>query len=361
MCIRDRSYDEETEFSITGLPNGTTVKYTPSQSISVNQDGEISFELTIPEEAEAKIYPLLVKGTNSGNGRVEPTGLSLKVLSNDYDNDGIKNDLDNCPNTANPNQEDFDEDDIGDVCDPNPIPSDTLTIEYTDETCRSSDDGTLKVAIKGDLKFTIAVTGGPSDFSHTPELIDGTNWSLINLKSGLYKVCLTTESFPNLNQCFDANIEQPQDLAVLTSISRENRRASLDLSGGTKYNIILNGNLITTYDDYIDLSLSSGINTIKVTTNLECQGVFEETIFISEDILLSPNPANASSKLWVGGFDENVNITLFDITGRIIWTRNDKVPYSRSLNVPFSNVKSGLYILKVDSETIKKSIKVIKE
>jgi hypothetical protein len=89
--------------------------------------------------------------------------------------------------------------------------------------------------------------------------------------------------------------------------------------------------------------------------------VFEETIFISEDILLSPNPANASSKLWVGGFDENVNITLFDITGRIIWTRNDKVPYSRSLNVPFSNVKSGLYILKVDSETIKKSIKVIKE
>ena len=356
-----KSYDEETEFSITGLPNGTTVKYTPSQSIGVNQDGEISFELTIPEEAEAKIYPLLVKGTNSGNSRVEPTGLSLKVLSNDYDNDGIKNDLDNCPNTANPNQEDFDEDDIGDVCDPNPIPSDTLTIEYTDETCRSSDDGTLKVAIKGDLKFTIAVTGGPSDFSHTPELIDGTNWSLINLKSGLYKVCLTTESFPNLNQCFDANIEQPQDLAVLTSISRENRRASLDLSGGTKYNIILNGNLITTYDDYIDLSLSSGINTIKVTTNLECQGVFEETIFISEDILLSPNPANASSKLWVGGFDENVNITLFDITGRIIWTRNDKVPYSRSLNVPFSNVKSGLYILKVDSETIKKSIKVIKE
>jgi len=31
------------------------------------------------------------------------------------------------------------------------------------------------------------------------------------------------------------------------------------------------------------------------------------------------------------------------------------------LNVPFSEVKSGLYILKVDSETIKKSIKVIRE
>ena len=181
------------------------------------------------------------------------------------------------------------------------------------------------------------------------------------LKAGTYEVCLTSESFPVLKQCFSTKIEEPADLGVASDIDRNKKQISLDLSGGTKYNIILNGNLITTYDNYIDLSLSSGINTIKVTTNLECQGVFEETIFISEDILLSPNPANASSKLWVGGFDENVNITLFDITGRIIWTRNDKVPYSRSLNVPFSNVKSGLYILKVDSETIKKSIKVIKE
>jgi hypothetical protein len=29
--------------------------------------------------------------------------------------------------------------------------------------------------------------------------------------------------------------------------------------------------------------------------------------------------------------------------------------------VPFSDVKAGMYILKVDSETIKKSIKVIRE
>ena len=358
-----KNYNEETEFSITGLPTGSTVKYTPSQKISINQDGELSIELTISDNAVPKTYPLVIKGTNSGSSKIEETGISLIVLSNDYDNDGIKNKDDNCPNTPNPLQEDFDNDDIGDVCDPYPIPVDTLKIEYTDETCRNSNDGTIKVTIKGDLgfSFTVAVTGGPTDFSHTPESISGSDWSLTGLKAGLYKVCLTTTAFPNMKQCFDANVEQPQDLAVLSGVSRENRRVSLDMSGGTKYNILLNGNLITTYDDNIDLSLSPGINTIRVTANKECQGVYEEIIFISEDILLSPNPANASSKLWVGGFDDNVNITLFDITGRVIWTRNDKVPYSRSLDVPFNNVKSGLYILKVDSETIKKSIKVIRE
>ena len=61
--------------------------------------------------------------------------------------------------------------------------------------------------------------------------------------------------------------------------------------------------------------------------------------FISENILLSPNPANESSNLWVGGDDDDVNLTLFDISGRIIWTKNDKVPYSRSVNVPLIDVE----------------------
>ena len=36
------------------------------------------------------------------------------------DNDGIRNNVDNCPNTPNANQADFDHDNIGDVCDSDP-------------------------------------------------------------------------------------------------------------------------------------------------------------------------------------------------------------------------------------------------
>jgi len=290
-------------------------------------------------------------------------GDGIGDVCDDSDGDGIFDSVDNCPTNANADQADRDGDGEGDACDPNPLPKDTFSLKASDETCKSSNNGSISLTIKGEFSqpFGIKVTGGPTGFNFTPQNTSSSNWSLDNLEAGNYWVCLTSSSFGTLNQCFNANIKEPADLTVASDVDRNKKSISLDLSGGTKYNVILNGNLITTYEDNIDLSLSPGINTIKVTANKECQGIFEETIFISENILLSPNPANASSKLWVGGFDENVNITLFDITGRVIWTRNDKVPYSRSLNVPFSNVRSGMYILKVDSETIKKSIKVIRE
>ena len=42
---------------------------------------------------------------------------SWNIISNDIDNDGICNNLDNCPDNYNPYQEDFNNDDVGDACD----------------------------------------------------------------------------------------------------------------------------------------------------------------------------------------------------------------------------------------------------
>ena len=357
------NYDFETTFSLEGLPDNTEITYSPSNTISINDNGEITFELKISNEAEPKEYPIIIKATASGQ-TIESVGINLKILSNDFDNDGIKNSEDNCENTANPDQKDFDGDGLGDVCDPNPFPNDTFTLFYTNEVCRSSNDGYLDLTIKGEwgeFPFTVSVTSNLQGFSFDPVEIEGSTWNLSGLEAGIYEVCLTNSLFPNFKQCFNANIEQPVDLSVLTAINRENRQVKLSLNGSDSYDILLNGNLIKTSNSNINLDLKAGFNTIKVFTNLRCQGVFEETIFISEDILLSPNPANSNSKLWVGGNDNTINMTLFDISGRIIWSKDDKVPYNRSVNVPFNNIKSGIYILQVDSETVNKSIKVIKE
>ena len=299
---------------------------------------------------------------NANQSDIDSDGIG-DLCDDDMDNDTILNANDNCPKIKNTDQKDFDGDGLGDACDPNPVPNDTFSIKTSDETCKESDNGIIELTIKGTFSdsFGIQISGGPTGFSFSPQNISGSTWSLKNLKSGNYWVCLTSSTFSTLKQCFNANINEPKDIDVSSIIDRDNKIASLDLDGGSNYNITINGNLIKTSNNFIDLALSPGINIIEVKTDKDCQGVYEETIFISEDIMLSPNPVKSSSTLWVGGNDQNVNMTLFDITGKVIWTRNEQVPYSRSVNVPFSNVRSGLYILKVDSETIKKSIKVIKE
>ena len=300
--------------------------------------------------------------------RNKTAGILLEVTSDDVDNDGIKNDVDNCPETANTDQSDLDGDGIGDVCDPNPLPRDTFSLQSSNETCRSSNDGKMQLDVKSDglpsdtnIKFTLAVTGGPSGFSHTPELIEGDSWKIEQLQAASYTVCLTSESVANFEQCFNVVITEPQDLSVLSSRAQDSDIVNLTMSGSEIYTIIHNNSTIKTSNSKLDIELKKGLNVIKVYAEKECQGVYEETIFNSEDILLSPNPARTSSKLWIGGNDKNVNLSMFDNAGRLLWTNENNVPSSRSIDIQVSNLRPGLYYVKVQSETVKKTAKLIKE
>ncbi len=359
-------FNEDVQFSIDGLPTDTNVTYDPSQSFTINQDGTLKIGLTIDIDAENKSYPLTINAVS--NAQNENANIVLVVTSDDNDNDGWPNVSDNCPETYNPDQADLDGDNIGDACDPNPLPSDTFSLQSSNETCRSSNDGRMQLDIKRDgvlsdtnIKFTIAVSGGTSGFTHTPELLDGDSWNKENLQAATYTVCLTSESITNFEQCFNVIITEPQDLSVLSSRARGSDTLNLIMSGSESYTIMHNDQPILTSKSRFDLELKKGLNIIKVVGEKECQGVYEETIFNSENILLSPNPAKTSSKLWIGGNDKNVNLSMFDNAGRLLWTNENNVPSSRSIDIQVSNLRPGLYYVKVQSETVKKTAKLIKE
>ena len=182
-----------------------------------------------------------------------------------------------------------------------------------------------------------------------------------NLEAGNYEVCLTSISLPSYEQCFNVLITEPDDISVFTEKRENSQDLNLDLSGSMNYNIIHNNKYYTTSDSEFTLTLDKGLNFIKVVGDRECQGVYEETIFNSEDILLSPNPAVNSSNLWIGGNDKDVTISMFDSAGRLLWVKNNDMNSSRNIDIQVSNLKQGLYYIKVDSETVKKTAKLIKK
>jgi hypothetical protein len=353
-------FDEQTTFSIEGLPSDTNISYEPSNSLKINSSGFIEINLKIDEKTDAKSYPLSIKAKSEN--LTKTTSIELIVVSNDNDNDGVKNDVDKCPDTPNTDQKDSDNDGIGDVCDTTPFGQNIFSLLLKDETCRSANDGSMSLTISiSDPKFIVAVTGGPSGFSHTPKTIEGTTWSLNNLQAANYTVCLTTENLDNFKQCFNVVITEPQDLSVTATVDDDDDYVNFKFGGSDQYYININNNIITTDQSDYRLKLRKGLNFIKVTGDKTCQGSYEKTVFNSEDIVLSPNPTTSKSTLYVGGEDNDVSLSMFDNAGRLLWVKNKKVNNSRSLDVIVSNLKSGTYYLKVESKTVRKTAKLIKK
>ena len=109
-------------------------------------------------------------------------------------------------------------------------------------------------------------------------------------------------------------------------------------------------------------SLSGGLNNVKITTGVECQGIFEKNYFNSESIFVSPVPFNNEINVFVGGTDRKVLLELFNANGRLLISKTFSLDVNlRDINLDTSGLPQGSYILKVNGQTVSDSKLIIKE
>jgi len=109
------------------------------------------------------------------------------------------------------------------------------------------------------------------------------------------------------------------------------------------------------------LDLKSGMNYLEIATDLSCQGTYYEEVFVSEEVLVYPNPTTSWTQLYVGGVDTKVDISIRDLNGRLHHLKEYQIPANRVVELDLSNYISGIYLIQMSSKTVQSNLKVIKE
>ena len=294
---------------------------------------------------------------NDGTTDSEKATVSITVTSNDLDKDGVLNDSDECPNTPEGTPVDFK------GCSIFTLPANNNKVEVTSATCIGTTDGSLGFSIEDNSKnYTVTVSNQSASFT-VESRITGQNKSasVLNLAKDTYSVCFKVDGQEAYEQCFEVVIGEPKALSAFIDIDNDNRTTSIQLAGSSTYNVEINGERFEVKGDNFSANLSTGLNIIKVSTNLDCQGVIEKEVFISEDIMYYPNPTQKDVNVHVSGEDTRVMVSVFSEKGDLIYSKEQQIQdFSRKTHIDLSLQITGTYIVVMEGKTVRKTFKIVK-
>ena len=271
----------------------------------------------------------------------------------DTDRDGVADINDNCPDTPE-----------GSVVDLNgcvlfTLAANNYSVKSVSASCIGSNNGKIEVSAE-DTSYTYQVNFSGLDSTYS--LSADNNHSLVieDLEVGAYTINFTIDSQEGYIQSFETSITEPAPLQGKAQVDYFSKTAKLKLSGSEVYYIEVNGQIMASNSNDFSAPLKPGKNIIKVTTPLDCQGVYEEVLFMSEKLRYFPNPVQNELNITVPGTDSEINIEIFTERGANLYRGTHSINGSRTIQLPMSRYKSGLYIVTGSGKTVNESFKIIK-
>ena len=296
----------------------------------------------------------LVLGSYLDCGSVDSDGDGIgDVCDDDVDGDGILNADDNCPGSPAGSTVDLD------GCEVFDLPLDNNKVSVTSASCIGTTDGSIGLSIEdASYAYSVTVTGQDDPITLGGETKTA---SVTGLGTGTYTVCFKVDGQDTYEQCFEVNIAEPKALSVFIDVDNDNKTTSIQLSGSSTYNVEVNGDRFEVKGDRFTTNLPTGLSIIKISTDLDCQGVIEREIFISEDIHYYPNPTDQDVNVHVSGEDTLVQVSIFSEKGDLIYTKQQQIQdFSRKTNIDLSRQITGTYIVVMEGKTVRKTFKIVK-
>ena len=271
----------------------------------------------------------------------------------DQDGDGVLDQDDQCNNTP-----------AGAIVDTNgckvfSLAPDTFSVTVTSVSCAKMNNGSIALSAK-DTSYSYAYDAGDAG---TGLLHAANNYraSLEGLAPGSYNICFTVDGEDNYERCYSISVAEPAPLETNAVVNTSTRTLDLNLKGSKEYRVTLNGKPLVTQKQALTLPLVAGKNTIEVRTDLQCQGIYFDEIFVSEEVKVYPNPTSGPLQLYLGGSDRNVSLSVTSLQGNTVYSTDLSVGSNRFSAIDLSHLSSGVYIVSLKSATVNTSHKIIKD
>jgi subtilisin-like proprotein convertase family protein len=275
----------------------------------------------------------------------------------DADNDGVYDDgADQCLNTPAGVEVDTK------GCAVYRLNPQNFRVSLKSQSCLNVSDGSVEVTVAEVMDYVVYVKNASgaqiNQASFTSFL------ALENMTAGNYTLCFegTQAGITYEQQCFEVRIGAPEPLAVTTAVSYDNGGAlSVNLAGNSRYFVSLNGQSFSHEKSQLTLALQPGINSFKVITGLDCQGVYEEQIFYTPKPLVYPNPLKETLYIQAAVFEKSeMKVQIFTLSGSALATYNT-VAAQTPWRLDTSLWDPGVYIVRIELDGTTTSYKVLKE
>ena len=237
------------------------------------------------------------------------------------------------------------------------LPVDNLTIQSLSETCVGLDNGMITIEANEMYAYEVSISLNGTPITINPNTFTDTI-TIPNLASGTYYVCVTATEI-NVTTCFDVYIEAVENLAGFSD--RVGNNYTLHLTGSTIYTITVNDTVTdmiansTNETIIFNTVLSDASTYVKVTTDKDCQGKFEEVVLLNKaEVTVYPNPVE--SQIHFTNTATIQNVVVYDISGKIIIQKEGNI---ETLNV--RTLKGGLYFIAITTPTKTSTIKFLKQ
>ncbi|MEL0271969.1 MAG: T9SS type A sorting domain-containing protein, partial [Flavobacteriaceae bacterium] len=175
--------------------------------------------------------------------------------------------------------------------------------------------------------------------------------SFENLDGGNYELCFTVDTLSGFERCAGVILYEPQPLSVQSVVNTSSSEIALELNGGDAFEITLNGKTFVTNGSSINLPLDRIENKIEVRGTQDCQGVYTETIILSNQVFIYPNPVhNGKVSIYLGDSSiEVANAELYDFSGNKIYNKEQQAT-SGVIELNVNGLRPGIYMVQIRTE-----------